>query len=107
MAVEFGSFEALLLPNFVAMAAVTRATCKKSAKILSQRTSLLLQFRARCTMHVHNGEQEEQVVQASCKEKILTAPVQEAAEGVYEAEAVPESASKRKLYDGVPKIRIQ
>ena len=57
--------------------------------------------------HVHNGEQEEQVVQASCKEKILTAPVQEAAEGVYEAEAVPESASKRKLYDGVPKIRIQ
>ena len=105
MAVEFGSFEALLLPNFVAMAAVTRATCKKVQKILSQRTSLLLQFRARCTMG--NKKSRSCKRPANRRFSLHAAPVQEAAEGVYEAEAVPESASKRKLYDGVPKIRIQ
>ena len=69
MAVEFGSFEALLLPNFVAMAAVTRATCKKSGKNSFPKDF----FAVAVSSAMHNGEQEEQVVQASCKEKILTA----------------------------------
>ena len=71
VAVEFGSFEALLLPNFVAMAAVTRAraTCKKSAKNSFPKDF----FAVAVSSAMHNGEQEEQVVEASCKEKILTA----------------------------------
>ena len=80
---------------------------KKVQKILSQRTSLLLQFRARCTMSMGNKKSRSCKRPAKRRFSLHAAPVQEAAEGVYEAEAVPESASKRKLYDGVPKIRIQ